>query len=312
MILLTGGAGFIGSNILSALNRLGLQDIILVDNLHQAAKHRNLNNCRFSDYIPKEKLLEELPRLPKPDFVLHQGACSSTTESDGRYMMENNYEYSKKLLHYCIEHKVPLIYAGSAAVYGDGIKGFDDSRDDYFSLNIYAFSKLLFDRYVRRILKKDADQSPILGLRYFNVYGYQENHKGNMASLPFQFFQQWKAGKKFRLFEGSERFFRDFIFVEDIAKVVLHFMEAPQSGIYNVGTGTARCFQSLADILLPLLPGADIEYIPFPEALKNQYQTFTLADISKLRKAGYKATFTNLEKGLEKYMKVLNETGGYI
>ncbi|MBL7726094.1 MAG: ADP-glyceromanno-heptose 6-epimerase, partial [Dinghuibacter sp.] len=246
MILLTGGAGFIGSNILHALNQQGVNDILVADNLRNASKHLNLNNARFYDYLDKTELLNQLSRLPAIELVIHQGACSATTETDGRYMMENNYAYSKTLLHFCIERKIPFIYASSAATYGDGKKGFNDRHDNYFPLNVYGYSKLLFDRYVRRMMEQKELHIPVTGLRYFNVYGYQENHKGDMASVIYKMFRQVEEGKPITLFEGSDEIFRDFIFIEDVVNVVLFFMNQQSQGIYNCGTGLERSFGDIA------------------------------------------------------------------
>jgi ADP-L-glycero-D-manno-heptose 6-epimerase len=303
MILVTGGAGFIGSNILKALNDAGETDILVSDNLTRAGKHLNLNNRRFADYIDKQALPAKLPTLPALSMVIHQGACSSTTESDGRYMMENNYEYSKTLLHYCMEKNIPFIYASSAATYGDGKKGFDDSHDDYFPLNVYGYSKLLFDRYVRNLISKKQLSIPVAGLRYFNVYGYQENHKADMASVIYKMFVQVSEGKPITLFEGSEKIFRDFIFIEDVVNVVMHFAkQASGQHICNCGTGQERSFQDIGNIFMQLDKNAVLEYVPFPEHLKEKYQYFTRAESRQLKEAGYKGGFATLEEGIKKIL----------
>lgn len=312
MILLTGGAGFIGSNILYTLNQKGITDILVTDNLKNASKHLNLNNCRFRDYIDKEDLLPQLHQLDNIEMVIHQGACSSTTESDGRYMMANNYTYSKTLLHYCIDKKIPLVYASSAAVYGDGAKGFNDRHDDYFALNVYGYSKLLFDRYVRRMMDKKELSIPVTGLRYFNVYGYQENHKGDMASVMYKMFRQVSEGKPITLFEGSDEIYRDFIFVEDVVNVALHFAEHQKGqGIYNCGTGQERSFGDISRVFMQLDNKAALNIVPFPDHLKGKYQYFTRAETAVLREAGYTAPFTALEEGIKKYYEQLTASNGY-
>lgn len=312
MILLTGGAGFIGSNILYTLNQQGITDILVTDNLSNASKHLNLNNCRFKDYLDKDALLDQLFLFDNIEMVIHQGACSSTTETDGRYMMQNNYEYSKAILNYCIMKNIPLVYASSAATYGDGKKGFNDRHDDYFPLNVYGYSKLLFDRYVRRMIERNELKIPVTGLRYFNVYGYQENHKGDMASVIYKMFRQVADGNAITLFEGSDEIFRDFIFVEDVVNVVLHFAKAQKGqGIYNCGTGKERSFGDIARIFMQLDKHAELNMIPFPEHLKGKYQYFTRAEMSALREAGYTSEFTSLEDGIKKYYEQLSASNGY-
>lgn len=305
MILLTGGAGFIGSNILEALNEKGISDILVVDNLHHGEKHLNLNDRQFIDYLPKERLLAEINNLGSIDLVIHQGACAVTTEKNGAYMMENNYEYAKQLLKFCVRNKVPLIYASSAAVYGNGERGFDDQSDDFYPLNVYAYSKLLFDRMVRGLLKNRENTAPVTGLRYFNVFGPGEHHKGDMASVPYKFFRQWQEGKTISLFEGSEGFYRDFIFVQDVVNIVMHFMQQPISGIFNAGTGMSRSFQDVADAFVKECPGANVRHIPFPSHLIGKYQRFTQADVVRLQSAGYDKPSTTLEDGIKLYMKWL-------
>jgi ADP-L-glycero-D-manno-heptose 6-epimerase len=312
MILLTGGAGFIGSNILKALNEMGETDILVSDNLTNASKHLNLNNRRFADYIDKEALPAKLKDF-NFSLVIHQGACSSTTESNGKYMMENNYEYSKKLFHYCIEKKIPFIYASSAATYGDGKTGFDDSHENYFPLNVYGYSKLLFDRYVKMTIEKHNPSIPVTGLRYFNVYGYQENHKADMASVVYKMFRQVSAGQPVTLFEGSEKIFRDFIFIEDVVEVVKHFIQKNKGqGVYNCGTGKARSFQDMADIFLKLHEGARLEYVTFPAHLQEKYQYFTQAETTRLLETGYNKPFHSLEEGIAKYYQQLKASNGYL
>jgi len=312
MIIVTGGAGFIGSNLIKGLNDKGITDILVVDNLSKSEKHLNLNSLRFNDFIAKEDFLPKLQSFKKIDAVFHQGACSNTTETDGKYMMHNNYEYSKVLLNHSLNNRIDFIYASSAAVYGNGDNGFCEKPESEYPLNVYAFSKLMFDNYVRNIFKKSTPKSQVLGLRYFNVYGFQENHKGSMASVAYHFFRQMKEGSTVNLFEGSRDFLRDFIFVRDVVDVNLFFYEKKISGIYNCGTGAERSFYDIATVFKNFDQSINIQFIPFPEHLKGKYQSFTKADLSELRKAGYQKEFKTLEQGLDQYYKCLKETGGYI
>ena len=309
MIIVTGGAGFIGSNLIWGLNQIGIEDILVVDNRSQADKHRNLNSLKIADFLDKEDFLAELPKLENVQTIFHQGACSSTTETDGRYMMENNYQFSKTLLHYSLENKIDFLYASSASVYGDGSAGFREEKTCEWPLNVYAFSKFSFDNYVRQRLSQASSQ--VLGLRYFNVYGPQENHKGKMASVAFHLFGQLAQGQKMKLFAGSEGFRRDFIFVDDIVQMNLHFYQTKGSGIFNAGTGKARSFQDIATTLQQLEPEGQMEIIPFPDHLQGKYQEFTEADTDLLRKAGYQRPMTMLEDGVRQYYELWKRTGGY-
>ncbi len=309
MIIVTGGAGFIGSNIVKGLNEKGIDDILIVDNLTNSAKHLNLNSLKFVDFIDKEEFLERLNDFSNVEIIFHQGACSNTLEKNGKYMMKNNYDYSKALLHYALSKNIRFIYASSASVYGLGKKGFEEKRENEYPLNVYAFSKFIFDNYVRRIGFDKANQ--IVGLRYFNVYGPNEHHKGKMASVVYHFHNQILYDGTVKLFEGSENFKRDFIFVGDVVKVNLFFMENPsKSGIFNVGTSKAESFLKIAQIMSKLYSNVRIEYIKFPEELKKKYQTYTCADLKNLREAGYKDEFVSLEDGVKAYVKVLKESDG--
>lgn len=312
MIIVTGGAGFIGSNIIRGLNEKGIEDILVVDNLANAQKHLNLNRLFITDFINKQEFLQKLPHLKEVKTIFHQGACSSTTEADGVYMMNNNYEFSKKLLHHCLEKNIDFLYASSASVYGNGDQGFREERDCEYPLNVYAFSKFMFDNYVRSISRKKEFEAQVLGLRYFNVYGYQENHKGSMASVIFHFYNQIRETGKMKLFEGSEDFLRDFVFVDDAVKVNLHFFENRQNGIFNCGTGEARSFMDIAGIIQRQEPHAEVELIPFPAHLKGKYQTFTQADLTNLRQSGYLQNFTSLEDGVTQYYQALKESSGFL
>ena len=309
MIIVTGGAGFIGSNLVKGLNDMGEEKILIVDNLTRASKHLNLNRLRYSDYLDKELLPDKLESLPKPKVIFHQGACSDTTESDGRYMMANNYEYSKILLHFAMEQKIPFLYASSASVYGNGTNGFAENPEAEYPLNVYGFSKFSFDNYVRRLLPEAESQ--ILGLRYFNVYGPQESHKGRMASVAFHLFHQLRKEGSMKLFEGSEGFRRDFIHVQDTVKINLHFLHSGKSGIFNAGTGQARSFTAIGKCLKNIEGSGELKSIPFPEDLRGKYQEFTEADTTQLREAGYQEEFLSLEEGIRIYHGMLKENGGF-
>ncbi len=301
MYIVTGGAGFIGSNLVRGLNQRGITSILIVDDLNQGEKHRNLDGLEFSDYLDYRDFRARMVAYGKTAAIFHQGACSDTMQTDGRYMMDNNYEFSKELLAFALSRRAPFIYASSASVYGDGASGFREDPACERPLNVYAFSKHCFDRWVRRELPRSASQ--VVGLRYFNVYGPREGHKARMASVAYHFHQQSRQGGGLRLFAGSEGFRRDFIWVGDVVDVAMHFLDHPQlSGIYNCGTGLARSFQDLAEIVVRLRPGSRIEPIPFPEALKGKYQAFTQADTTRLRESGFRRPFTSLEDGVAAYL----------
>ena len=309
MIVVTGGAGFIGSNILRGLNDAGEENVLVVDNLSNAQKHLNLNRLSFTDFIDKDDFLASLEKITNISTIFHQGACSSTTDKDGKYMMSNNYEYSKTILKFCLKHKIDFLYASSAAVYGNGNNGFVEEPKAEYPLNVYGFSKFAFDNYVRRVLPEAEIQ--ILGLRYFNVYGPQENHKGRMASVAFHLFNQLKDSGKMRLFEGSEEFRRDFIHVVDAVKINLHFYQTKSSGIFNAGTGKSRTFTDIARTMQNIHGCGGIEEIPFPDDLSGKYQKFTEASLDNLRQVGYSGDFLSLEEGLKKYFDQLSSSNGF-
>lgn len=325
-IVVTGAAGFVGSNLVRGLNDRGETDIIAVDNLARAEKFRNLVDCDFAEYLDKD---EFLARLTAGDFeddiaaVLHQGACSDTMETDGRYMMRNNYRYSMELLEYCQNNDIPFLYASSASVYGGG-RTFVEERMHEAPLNVYGYSKFLFDQHVRRVLAERT--APIVGFRYFNVYGPREAHKGRMASVAYHFFNQYRAEGRVRLFAGSGGYAageqrRDFVAVRDVVAVNLDFLYCgDRSGIYNVGTGRAQTFNEVAVAVVnacrkaagePALALADlvragvIEYVEFPAALVGKYQSFTQADLGALRAAGYAAPMHSVEEGTAAYVEWL-------
>jgi ADP-L-glycero-D-manno-heptose 6-epimerase len=308
MIIVTGGAGFIGSNLVFGLNQLGHTEILVVDNLRNASKHRNLSGARFADYVAKEDLFDALGSVTDVHAIFHQGACSDTTESDGHYMMKNNYEYSKRLLHLAEERSAKFIYASSAAVYGDGAQGFREDPDCEFPLNVYGFSKLTFDNYVRR---RANLASQVVGLRYFNVYGPQERHKGRMGSVALHLYDQLRASGRMQLFEGSFDFKRDFIHIDDVVSVNLFFMSSQARGIFNCGSGSARPFTQIASSLALLEGGGETVFTPFPADLQGKYQRFTEANLYALRGAGYGHAFMTLEEGLSRYYPMLRDNHGY-
>lgn len=315
MIIVTGGAGFIGSNIIHELNAQGYRDIIVVDDLTDGSKFANLRDCDIADYLDKEDFLNKILRKEKfasgIQAIFHQGACAVTTEWDGRFMMHNNYEYSKILLHYASENRIPFIYASSAAIYGNGQAGFTEMPACEKPLNLYGYSKYLFDHYVRHLLPQLTSQ--VVGLRYFNVYGPQEQHKSNMASVAFHLNQQLLKYNVIKLFEGSDGYSageqrRDFIYVGDVAKVNFWFLKNSKvNGIFNVGTGRSQTFNEVAQAVLAWHGRGKIEYIPFPESLKGHYQSFTEANITALRKAGYQEEFKSVAEGVKIYLDWLNE-----
>ena len=323
-IVVTGAAGFIGANLVKALNERGERDVIAVDRLDGTDKFRNLVDCEIADYLDADEFLE---RLDDGDFdgelaaVLHQGACSDTMERDGAFMMRNNYRYSARLLDFCQNDDVPFLYASSASVYGGGA-AFAETRANEDPLNVYAYSKFLFDELVRRALPDRT--APIAGFRYFNVYGPREAHKGRMASVMWHFYHQVRAEGRVKLFEGSggvangeQR--RDFVSVEDVVRINLDFLDHPErSGIFNVGSGRAETYNAVAAAVINAVraaegkPAATVEalvregaigYIPFPAALVGRYQNYTRADLTRLRAAGYDAPTLALDEGVRRYVE---------
>ena len=312
MIVVTGGAGFIGSNIVKRLNAMGRKDILVVDNLTNGHKFVNIVDCEIHDYMDKDDFLERINsgyNFPNIEAIFHEGACSATTEWDGKFLMQNNYEYSKDLLHYCLDKGIPYLYASSAATYGV-TDTFKESLEFEGPINAYGYSKFQFDQYVRSISHRFSSQ--VVGFRYFNVYGPREQHKGSMASVAFHFNNQIKENGVCRLFEGSDGYgdgeqLRDFVFVDDVCSVKLWFLENPDvSGIYNLGTGKAQAFNDVANAVIKWHGKGKIEYIPFPEHLKGAYQSYTEANIEKLREAGYDKPFATVEQGTKEYLDWLN------
>lgn len=319
MIIVTGGAGFIGSNIVRELNCQGRNDILIVDNFGKSEKFRNLVGLRYLDYCHKNDFMQKLEQgefdSAVIEAVFHEGACSDTMEYDCNYMMANNYEYSKNLLHFCLRRKIPFLYASSASTYGSGENGFREGEACEGALNIYAFSKLTFDRYVRGLLP--AIQSQVVGLKYFNVYGPQENHKGRMASIAYQLYNQMKQNGYLKLFKGIDGYGdgeqkRDFVYVKDLVRVKLWFWrQQGASGIYNCGTGKAHTFNEVARAVIQYFGQGRIEYVDFPEILRGKYQNYTEADLCKLLSTGYDGGFHALADAVAEYCSMLDETGGY-
>jgi ADP-L-glycero-D-manno-heptose 6-epimerase len=307
MWIVTGGAGFIGSNLIQALNGRGHSEILVVDRQNSFG---NLRDLRFADLLQPEEFVETMGRNALPDrieAILHQGACADTTCTDERFMMENNVSFSKAVLRFAIERKIPLVYASSAAVYGVN-QNFRESPENEAPLNLYGQSKLIFDNYVRSILPSVS--SPVVGLRYFNVYGPRETYKGRMASMIYQLYCQLRRDGRARLFEGSGGFAageqrRDFVSVTDVIGVNLFFATGLlRKGIFNVGTGQARTFNEVVKQLTHALGKGAVEYIPFPDGLREKYQSHTQADISALRAAGYVDPFAPLEDGIGRAAQV--------
>ncbi|MCC7257364.1 MAG: ADP-glyceromanno-heptose 6-epimerase [Gammaproteobacteria bacterium] len=316
MIIVTGGAGFIGANIVQRLNTAGISDILVVDDLADGHKAMNLAGCQIADYMDHEDFLRRIVARkdlgPKILGVLHQGACTVTTEWDGRLMMRLNYEFSRHLLHYCLDRRIPFIYASSASVYGAG-REFRVAPECERPINVYAWSKLVFDQHVRRLMGSAGSQ--VVGLRYFNVYGPGEAHKGAMASVVWHFHNQLRQGEEVRLFDGSDGYgpgeqLRDFVHVDDVASVNLWFLEhGGRRGIFNLGTGQARSFNDVARAVIGWHGRGRIRYVPFPTTLAGSYQSYTQADLATLRLAGYQDGFIDIEEGVRAYLDVLKTQG---
>lgn len=312
VIILTGGAGFIGSCILRTLNDIGIEDVIVVDNIASTGKWRNLVNKRYREYVHKTLFLEKLHagEYPKVSAVIHMGACSSTTQEDFDYLWMNNVEYTKKLWKYCAEKEIPFIYASSAATYGDGEQGFVDEIErinELCPLNGYGYSKQAFDQWS---LKQKTVPPQHVGLKFFNVYGPNEYFKGSMASMVYHGYKQMMDTGRIRLFKSENVCYadgaqeRDFVYVKDVCKVVLFFLQHPEiSGVYNVGTGRAQTFEELiVSVFNAVGRKPEIEYIDMPENLREKYQYHTQADITRLRSAGYVDEFLDVGQGVHDYV----------
>ncbi|MEP7149587.1 MAG: ADP-glyceromanno-heptose 6-epimerase [Acidobacteriota bacterium] len=308
-IIVTGGAGFIGSAIVWRLNELGHDDIFIVDRADDTEKWKNLPPLRFTDYIDADDFIDDLGDFKNTDVIFHMGACSSTTETDADYMLRNNYQYTKDLAEFAIVNDIRFIYASSAATYGDGSAGMEDGIADLKKLrplNIYGYSKHLFDQYAAR----NSMFEKIVGLKYFNVFGQNENHKGDMRSLVNKAFEQIKETGKLKLFKSHNpdypdgEFGRDFVYVKDAVEMTLHFMENKTGGLFNVGSGRAHTWNALADAIFNALEmPKNVEFIDMPENLRDRYQYHTQADLSRIRAAGYAAETTPLAEAVADYVR---------
>lgn len=310
MIVVTGGAGFIGSNLIHALNARGREDLVVVDDLTDGRKFLNIRDANIAHYLDQDAFLDWLVENGDEtvDAVFHLGACSDTTEWDGRFVMENNYEFSRQALEVALAYEIPFIYASSAAVYGLE-SDFQERLGAEKPLNVYGYSKALFDQYVSA--RMPSAKSQIAGLRYFNVYGPHESHKGRMASIAWHHYQQMQEGKKVKLFEGNNGYGhgeqrRDFVYVRDAVDVNLWLLDNPSvSGVFNCGTGKAEPFNEVARSVIAHMGYGEIEYIPFPDDLRGVYQTYTQADLMALRTAGYSGRFMSVAEGVSDYMRWL-------
>jgi len=331
MYIVTGGAGFIGSNLVHELNAQGIADILIVDNFANARKFQNLHGARYVDYLDKREFRRAVKEnslgIGKVESILHQGACSNTLEDDGVYMMDNNFEYTKEVLRFAIGEGAPLVFASTAAVYGlSGPGRFTLTPENERPLNIYGYSKLVFDHYFRNELALGRVPISAVGLRYFNVYGPREQHKGRMASVIHHFTKQMKDTGKVRLFAGTGGYAdgeqrRDFVYVRDLAKLNMFFAQigpyAPKAGeprkeyrgLANAGSGKSRTFNDVARSLMTVHGECPIEYIPFPADLEGRYQHFTEADLTALKELGYDGPMTELEAGITETYATLAAIG---
>ena len=309
-IVVTGAAGFIGSCLVRMLNDRGIRDVYLVDDIGESAKWKHFVNKEYIDYFHKDDFLGILPELKGVTHIIHMGACSSTTERDFDYLYRNNFDYTRKLWQYCAENNISFIYASSAATYGDGKEGFDDEDDIHRlrPLNGYGYSKHLFDLWAEKQTKVPKQH---VGLKFFNVYGPNEDCKDDMASVIFKSFNQINEVGKVKLFRSHNPDYkdggqlRDFVYVKDICKVISFMIDHPDiSGLFNLGTGKARSFKDLAEATFHAMGVTpNIEYIDMPISIRDKYQYFTEAKMDKLRKAGYTEGFYSLEDGVEDYVK---------
>jgi len=307
-VIVTGGAGFIGSNVVRMLNDKGIEDIIIVDNINTSDKWKNLVNKKYEKYIHKNEFLEQLDDYKDVTHIIHMGACSSTTENDFDYLYKNNYEYTIALWEFCAKNNISFIYASSAATYGATENFSDESIEGLLPLNRYGYSKQIFDIWS---MKQTSKPKQHVGLKFFNVYGPNEYAKGTMASVIFHGFNQVKEKGKIGLFKSYKEGYedggqlRDFVYVKDITSVIEYFIDHPEyNGIYNLGTGNAESFRTLGESIFKALNlKPNIEYIEMPETLRDKYQYYTQADISKLRSIGYDKKFYSLEEGTIDYVQ---------
>ena len=308
-IVVTGGAGFIGSALVWRLNELGRDDILIVDSLDKTDKWKNLAPLRFADYIDAYEFIDDLDIFKNTEIVFHLGACTSTTETDADYMIRNNYQYTQDLARWAVKNGIRFIYASSAATYGDGSAGMADGIDDLNKLrplNVYGYSKHLFDQYAARSGMFES----IVGLKYFNVFGPNEGHKGDMRSLVNKAFGQINSTGKLQLFRSHNpeyadgEFGRDFVYVKDAVEMTLHFMENKTGGLFNVGSGRMNTWNALSDaIFIALDMPPNVEFIDMPEHLRDRYQYHTQADLSHIRNAGYTGETTGLDEAVDDYVR---------
>ena len=328
-IVVTGAAGFIGSNIVAGLNARGISNIIAVDELTQGDKFRNLADLQIADYVDADTFYANFAQghYGKVEAVFHEGACSDTMEHNGKYMMQNNYELTKQLYAAAQAQGTRLLYASSAATYG-GSDTFKESPEFEKPLNVYGYSKLLFDQRMRREhgARFESASTQVAGFRYFNVYGPREQHKGRMASVAFHQFAQYRAEGKVKLFGdyggyAAGQQMRDFVFIDDVVAINLWFLDHPdRSGIFNLGTGRAQPFNDVALAVVNSLRASDgaaplsldqavkdglIEYLPFPPTLVGKYQSYTQADLTALRSTGCQHAFADVQTGVASYMQQL-------
>jgi ADP-L-glycero-D-manno-heptose 6-epimerase len=308
-IIVTGGAGFIGSTVVWRLNQLGYNDILIVDRLDETDKWKNLAPLKFADYIDADDFIDEIGDFKKSEAILHLGACSSTTETDSDYMIRTNFQYTKDLAEWAVDHSIRFIYASSAATYGDGSAGMNDGTDELHGLrplNVYGYSKHLFDKYATR----NGMFESIVGLKYFNVFGPNEDHKGDMRSVVNKAFGEINATGMVGLFRSANpdyadgEFGRDFVYVKDAVDMTLHFLENKTGGLFNVGSGRMNTWNALAAAIFKALNvKPNIQYIDMPEHLRDRYQYHTQADLTRIREAGYVADISPLDEAVVDYVQ---------
>jgi ADP-L-glycero-D-manno-heptose 6-epimerase len=308
-IIVTGGAGFIGSALIWRLNQLGIDDILVVDRLDESEKWKNLVPLRFADYLDADDFLDDIGIFRDTKAVFHFGACSSTTERDSDYLIRNNYQYTKDLAEFAIANDIRFIYASSAATYGDGSAGMADGYEDLNKLrplNMYGYSKHFFDQYAAR----NDLFNKIVGLKYFNVFGPNEDHKGDMRSLVSKAFAEISENGSLALFRSHDpryrdgEFGRDFVYVKDAVDMTLFFLENSVGGLFNVGSGIASTWNSLAYAIFAAMDRtANIDYIDMPVQLRGKYQYHTEADLSRIRNAGFKNAITPLSEAVSVYVQ---------
>lgn len=324
MIIVTGGAGFIGSATVWKLNQEGHENILIVDKLGSSEKWKNLRSLKFLDFMDRDLFLKRVTAedhflQDETDTIIHMGACSSTTEKNCTYLLENNYEYTKYLAHFCADNFIRFIYASSGATYGGGEFGFSDYEENiekFIPLNMYGYSKQLFDIYA----KKTGLLDKMVGIKFFNVYGPNEYHKGDMASKIFKSYHELKNDGKIKLFKSYDKNWadgasvRDFVYVKDAVEVIYKLIDKPDiNGIFNVGTGNERSWNDLANSVIKNYEGnGEIEYIDMPEYLRNQYQYFTKAQVQKLKDMSINISWTSLEDGIEDYVKNYISKNNYL